>query len=312
MNYHFPSVIDSSMLGTLKSCNQKFYKTYIQEYKPKGLSVHLHAGKSFASALESTRRAFYEQSQDSDQAIAQGIGTLIESYGSFECPADSPKSLERLMGAFEFYWDHYPLGQDNSSPITMPNGRRGIEFTFAHPLPILHPETGDPLIYSGAMDAIYNHAGDVYIIDEKTTSQLGATWSRQWDLRAQFTGYAWGCDKAGIHVDGALVRGVSILKTKYETQQAISYRPEWQIDRWYSELLEWVEDMVRDWKRDKFRHSLDHACADFGGCTFREICAIQNQQPYLETRFERRFWNPLTRTETLLDSTGDTEGDANG
>ncbi len=72
------------------------------------------------------------------------------------------------------------------------------------------------------------------------------------DLRSQFTGYAWGCRESGEPVNGVLVRGVSILKTKFDTLQAVSYRPEWQIDRWYTEMLEWVESAVRMWKSNRF------------------------------------------------------------
>lgn len=302
MKYPFPAVIDSSMLGTLKSCQQKFYKQYIAEWKAKGLSVHLHAGKSFATGLERARRSFYEEDSTADTAIADGARALMSAYGTFECPADSAKSLERVLGAFEYYWNHYPLGQSESQPIVMPNGRRGIEFTFAHPLPILHPETGDPLIYSGAMDAIYNHAGDIYIIDEKTTTQLGATWARQWDLRAQFTGYAWGCREAGIRVAGAIVRGVSILKTKYETQEALTYRPEWAVQRWYNEMLCLVNRAIEMWRRDEWIHDLDGACAEYGGCAFRQCCASQDETPWLETYFERRHWDPVKREETLLET----------
>jgi hypothetical protein len=301
IKYPFPQVIDSSMLGTLKSCHQKFNKSYIQEWKPRGLSVHLHAGKAYASALEETRIAFYERGESAESAVASGLGKLISTYGDFECPSDSAKSLERMLGAFEFYWENYPLGQNNSYPITLPSGRRGVEFTFAHPLPILHPQTGDPLLYSGAMDAIYHHAGDIYIIDEKTTTQLGATWTRQWDLRAQFTGYAWGCREAGIRVAGAIVRGVSILKTKYDTAEAITYRPNWQINRWYEEMLILVNRAIECWKQDEWLHDLDSACAEYGGCQFRQCCQSEDETPWLETSFERRHWDPVARKETLLD-----------
>lgn len=297
---YFPSVIDSSMLGTLKSCHQKFKKTYIQEWKPKGISVHLHAGKSFASALEETRKQFYVNGMDTATAVALGAGKLMLDYGDFQCPSDSAKSLERMLGAFEFYWDRYPLGQPGEYPITLPSGRVGVEFTFAHPLPISHPVTGDPLIYSGAMDAIYNYVGDVYIIDEKTTTQLGSSWGRQWDLRAQFTGYAWGCREAGIRVAGAIVRGVSILKTKYDTQQAIIYSPEWKINRWYREMLIHVERMVDYWKRDEWLYDLDSACTQYGTCPFMQCCSSEDETPWLETYFERRHWDPIRRVETLL------------
>ena len=149
-----------------------------------------------------------------EDAIAIGLQRLLDEYGAFECPADSAKSAARTAGAFEFYFANYPLAEGDGAPIQMPGGKRGIEFSFAEPLPVSHPTSGDPLLYVGRMDAIIGYAGGVYICDEKTTSQLGATWSRQWDLRAQFTGYAWGCEKSGVRVDGAIVRGVSILKTQ--------------------------------------------------------------------------------------------------
>jgi len=297
---YFPAIFDSSMMASYKACPQLFFKTYIQEYKPKEVSVHLHAGAAFARGLEVARTAFYVNGSTPEDAVAEGLRALLSSYGDFECPADSAKSAERMSGAFEFYFSNYPLTSEDSVPITLPGGRRGIEFSFAHPLPIKHPVTGDPLLYVGRMDAVIHYAGGIYICDEKTTTQLGASWSRQWDLRAQFTGYAWGCQQAGIRVDGAIVRGVSILKTKYDTQQAISYRPEWQVARWYEELIEWIDEIKVSWMRGKFRFNLDHSCAEYGGCTFRQACSSQDPQPWLDTYFERRHWNPLLRTEVKL------------
>jgi hypothetical protein len=295
----FPTIFDSSMLASYKSCPSLFRLQYIDNWKPKEPSVHLHAGASFAKGIEVARDAYYVQGIDAETAIGRGLDALMAAYGDFECPSDSAKSCERMCGAFEFYFSRYPL-DDTSPPITLPGGRKGIEFSFAEPLPINHPTTGDPLMYCGRMDALLNYAGGTFICDEKTTTQLGASWSRQWDLRAQFTGYAWACAKAGIHVDGAIVRGVSILKTKYDTQEAISYRPEWQVDRWYEEMLDWIEEIITAWQTGRFRHNLDHACGDYGGCSFRQACASQDEAPWLETYFERRYWDPILRTEEKL------------
>ena len=297
---YFPEIFDSSMLASFKSCPELFNKTYMQQWKPKEASVHLHAGGAFAKGLEVARNCFYVLNMSAEDSVAKALQYLIEFYGDFECPADSTKSLERMCGALEFYFANYPLTAEDSVPITLHGGRRGIEFSFSHPLPLLHPVSGNPLLYVGRMDAIIHYAGGIYICDEKTTTQLGASWSRQWDLRAQFTGYAWGCQQAGIKVDGAIVRGVSILKTKYDTQQAISYRPEWQIDRWYEEMLQWVDDIKVCWATGKWRHNLDHACAEYGGCQFRQACSSQDETPWLETYFEKRHWNPLLRVETKL------------
>lgn len=318
----FPEIFDSSMLGSYKACAEQFRKQYIMHWKPKASSVHLHAGGAFAKGLEVARKAFYSgeiigmikgsdnqmhwssiqrEPQDAETSIALGLQALLAAYGDFECPPDSAKSAERMAGAFEFYFQNYPLDHDDAYPIILPGGKRAIEYSFAHPLPIRHPVTGNPLLYVGRMDAVIQYAGGRYICDEKTTTQLGASWPRQWDLRSQFTGYAWGCREAGIEVEGAIVRGVSILKTKYDTAQSINYRPEWQIDRWYSELLEWIEDIKANWVRRgpdlPWRHNLDHSCAEYGGCAFREACMSQDEQPWLETAFEHRVWNPLLREE---------------
>lgn len=319
----FPEVFDSSMMATFKSCPELFNKIYIHHWKAREESVHRHAGKAFATGIEIARRAFFEglipllvqddtspkgyvfkessvERHNQELAVAYGMDALLRQYGDFDCPPDSAKSLERTAGALEFYFENYPLSESHCPPIILPSGKRAIEFSFAHPSEILHPVTGDPIIICGRLDAILKFENMALVTDEKTTSSLGATWSRQWDLRSQFTCYAWGCKVAGIKVDGALVRGISILKTKYETQQAITYRPDWQIDRWYAETHDLLEDCIRQWKRKWFRHDLDKTCADYGGCAFKQCCASEDEKPWLETHFERKIWNPLIREEKPL------------
>jgi hypothetical protein len=136
--------------------------------------------------------------------------------------------------------------------------------------------------------------------DDKTASQLGASWPRQWDLRSQFTSYVWGAGRAGIKLDGFLVRGVSILKTKYDTMEAITYRPQWMIDRWYNQVLRDVAAMIAAWKEGYYNYSLDHACAEYGGCPFKSCCQMRDPAPILNQQFERRLWDPVKREERLL------------
>ena len=300
----FPPVFDSSMVAQFKSCPQLFNFTHIQQWKAKELSVHLHAGKAFASGIERARECFFVTGHSADDSVALGLQKLLEDYGDFQCPSDSAKSAERMAGALEFYFSNYPLDEAQYPPVKFANGKRGIEFSFALPIDLKHPVTGDPLLYCGRMDALLhlnNHDEAAYVTDEKTTSQLGATWSRQWDLRSQFTGYAWGARESGIRTDGVIVRGVSILKTKYDTQQAISYRPEWQIDRWYEELLGWISDIQRAWETGKWRHNLDSSCSDYRGCGFKTPCSSEDPSPWLETYFERRRWNPIARVEESVE-----------
>lgn len=332
MLLRFPDIIDASMLSTYKSCARKFYLTYLEHLKAKEPNVHLHAGKSFASGIEAARRAYYEGKysipihspegnliceQDlmkdpgnAEDAVAEGLRVLMREYGDFSCPPESAKSLERMAGALEFYYTSYPLEHDSAIPIEMPGGKRGIEFSFALPLPLKNPDTGDPILYCGRMDAITAFASGHFVTDEKTATSLGPSWARQWDLRSQFTGYCWATREHGIRCDGVLVRGISILKTKYDTQQAVSYRPDWQIDRWYANMLMVVTRLVDEYialcesgtlSETLFEHNLDDACTSYGNCGFYDACRSEDATTWLVTNFARKKWNPLLRTETVVE-----------
>jgi len=297
----FPSVLDSTTMAAFKSCPQKAYLEYMQHWKMRDQSVHLHAGGAYAHGIEKARVAYYIDGKSPADSIALGIGALLQFYGDFQCPPESPKSADRTAGALEYYFSQYRLGEDKAIPMTLPGGKRGIEFSFLEPIDLAHPVTGDPLLYSGRMDMMCEYEGMHLGEDDKTTSQLGASWPRQWDLRSQFTGYVWGAGRAGIKLDGFLVRGVSILKTKYDTLQAITYRPQWLIDRWYTQLLIDAKKMIVAWESGYWDYNLDHACAEYGGCPFKSVCQMRDPTALLEQQFQRRKWDPVARTETILE-----------
>lgn len=302
----FPNVLDSSLIASFRSCPKKALMESLEHWKPKRQSVHLHAGKAYAEGMERTRVAYYVEGQDEDTAIAMGLAALLTAYGDFECPPESAKSAERMAGALEFYFAQpdYRLGQDKAVPMELPGGGTGIEFSFLEPIPeVLHPETGDPMLFAGRMDMMCVYEGSMHLgEDDKTTSRLGASWPRQWDMRSQFTSYVWGAAQAGIKLDGFLVRGVSILKTKYDTLQAITYRPQWIIDRWYKQMVKDAQRMIQCWESGYWDYSLDHACEEYGGCPFRSVCLMREPQALLDLHFEQRRWDPVKRIETVLEN----------
>jgi hypothetical protein len=313
----FPPVIDSSMLSDFRACPWKGYLTYIEHWKPNFESVHLVAGGAFAKGIEIARKCFYEQGMNQPDSEARGLQALITDYGDFECPSDSAKDLDRMCGALEFYLASYPLGQDGAEPITLPSGRRGIEFSFAEPLDRLHPSSGNPLLFSGRADMVAEFAGAVFNFDEKTTTQLGQKWGAQWDLRSQFTSYCWAGRRIGVPMQGTIVRGISILKSKYDTQQAITYRSDWELDRWEEMLYRDIDRMLGMFaeQMEEPRKSLDGACTrsgnpwdrnfepacnDYGGCPFRGVCKSKNPYEVLQADFQRRVWDPCLHKEVSV------------
>lgn len=298
----FPTVIDSSMLSAWRSCSQKFFRTYLEHWKPAAESVHLVAGKAFAHGLEHARRAFYIDKLPVEDAMALGIGALWESYGFFECPPESPKNALRMAGALEYYFEAFPLGADKAEPIDI-GGRKGIEFSFVEPFPFDHPETGDPILYSGRADLVANSMGGIFIFDEKTASQLGASWMKQWDLRPQFTAYCWGLRQNGVEANGVITRGISILSSGYGNAQVPTYRASWEVERWVTQTQRDLQRMVQQWQEGYWDYNLDHSCTEYGGCAFQRICKSANPEKWLPMYFHQRRWDPVTRSEDPLPTT---------
>lgn len=296
----FPTVIDNSMLKAARSCPRKVELEYFEHWKPKVPNVHLHAGKAFAVGIEVARVSFYVEGEPAAESVGSGITALLAAYGDFECPDDSAKSALRMAGALEYYFHIYPLGYDTAVPLNLPSGKRAIEFSFLEPLNYPHPETGDPILFSGRFDMAAEYGGGRFGVDEKTATSLGDRWINQWELDPQPTGYTWGAAKGGLPLDGFLIRGISILKTKYDHAQALTYRPQWRLDRWEAQVLRDLSRIEAAWREGFFDWNESEACNSYKGCVFRTVCQAKDPEPWLETRFERRRWDPVLRIEEVL------------
>lgn len=303
----FPHYIDSSMRGAFAACPQKFLYEYMMHYKPISPSVHLLAGGAFAKGLEVARQEYYGNGNNSDNSIGRGALALIREYGDYEPDARSPKTAEGMLGAYDYYFSQWPLESDTLRPYDK-GARLGVEFSFAIPIPqTKHPQTGDPILYVGRFDMLGELPdGTLWVVDEKTTQSLGASWSKQWDLRGQFTGYCWAAREYGFPVKGAIIRGISILKRSYGHAQAITYRSDWLIDSWLNQLQRDVHRLVRCWDDGEWDRNYDGSCTSYGNCAYTTLCESHDPQRWIAGNYAKRVWNPLTHEEESGGPTGET------
>jgi hypothetical protein len=293
----FPEMIDSSMRSQFVTCPRKFYWSTIRHEAPAPLSIHLHAGATFARGIEATRRAYFQNGASVDEALAEGFFAAIEFWGDYQADETEVKSLVRILAALDFYiTEKWPISSDYLRPY-MAAGKAMVEFSFAIPLPINHPATGQPLIYCGRSDMIASYNEALFVTDEKTTTQLGPTWGSKWKLRAQFTGYVWAAKEFGYPIAGAIVRGISFLKAGYEGAEQIVYRPAWMITEWYEQLLSDIELMLLCWNKGRWGQNLDEACTMYGGCGYTRLCDSPNPEQWLRPYYARHIWNPLAQDD---------------
>lgn len=326
MRTEFPTVIDSTMRGSWKACPRKFFWNYVYEIVPDGENVHLHAGGCFAKGLEVARLAFFGGGKSYEDSLLDGAEAFLSAWGNFDPGEGETKSVDRVLGAYEFYHSTWHMPSDHIQPHFV-GGKPAVEFNFVLPIPgTKHPRTGEPVLYAGRFDMLGSMRGQstLFVVDEKTTSQLGPTWGNQWTIRAQFTGYVWGARQFGHPVAGAVVRGISILKEKYGNAEVIVHRQDWQIDRWLENLRRDCEQMILQWQEMEshgmpqhpltlddsgkilqaevpvmtpFTQSLDQACAAYGGCPFLRLCDSPQPENFIPLYYRLHQWDPTVRPQ---------------
>jgi len=289
----FPHVWDNTMRAEFVSCPRAFFHRFMLGIDSATPSVHLHAGASFARGLEVARKQFYDAGEPADVAAARGLAALYTAYGDFD-PGDSAKSADGIAGALEYYFSVFPLDTDRAKPVRTASGH-GIEFNFVLPIPeVCHPETGEPILYSGRFDMLCDWNGGLYVEDDKTTGSLGASWSKQWELRSQFTGYCWGARQFGYDVRGALIRGIAILKRGYNHAEAVVYRPQWMVDAWHAQLIRDLRRAIDCWREGYWDANFADSCASYGSCSYLPLCTTDSPESWANGsgRYTVRFWDP--------------------
>jgi PD-(D/E)XK nuclease superfamily len=292
----FPEVIDNTMRSDFFDCPQKFKRSFIDQLGGVQPSADLHAGGAYAAGLEAGRTAFYRDGIAQMDATLAAIDAAVVYWGDFQPPDyKMHKNIDRVIEALVYYFDTWPLADDVLKPYIVAD-QPSIEFTFAIPLPIPHPVTGQPIIYAGRCDMIAQYGEALWVVDDKTTTQLGASWPGKWTLRSQFTGYVWAARKqANLPVTGAVIRGVAFLKNGFNHAQAFTARPQWLIDSWYTQLLRDIGKMINCWHEGYWDYAYGEACVAYGGCPFQILCNSPNPEDWIEGNFKPRVWQPLAK-----------------
>lgn len=259
------------------------------------MSVHLTAGAAFAKGLEVTRKRYFDHGEPFDIAIAKGAAALITEYGRFEPhPHYDRKDVYRTLGAMGHYFIEWPI--DKIITPYKPQGadRHCIEFSFAAPTGVKHPQSGELLIYAGRFDFIGTYQDSLIIgVDDKTASQLGQSWLQQWPLANQTMGYTWGAAQNGLKLNGFLVRGTSLLTNGYGHSEALNQFARWKLDMFERELNDTLQSMVKDWERGAWRMDLGSSCSSYGGCPYLMLCDSATPEDWIPVNFIERVWNPL-------------------
>jgi hypothetical protein len=321
----FPDHVDSTQLSLWSSCPQKWFLEFCLGRRQGAKSIHLHAGGAFAEGMEWVRRMHFE-GLNREEALEVGFRKYAEFWGDYPMLLDENKSFVNMWMALEAYLEKWPLDEKGQvyEIATTPQGDPWVEFSFAIPIAVNDPVTNQPILFSGRCDAMVKTptGKTIFPLDDKTTQQMGPSWTNSWAMRGQLHGYTWASRQMGFECGGAIVRGVSLLKNSFGTQEVPIMLSTAQTDEWYLNSIPKIQQMRQSFLRcveafQKYAAGMEQVdfaqllhvchhffpkayadgCTNYGGCAYQSVCS--NPRPWeLYKDYDVYRWNPLAKDPT--------------
>lgn len=300
---------DSTSIGLLMACPYKYKLTIIDGWRKKDESVHLKFGGIFASTMEvyaASKAAGADHDEALDAAVAYVLittwdheldarGNRIPNTGGPWAPDNSPKkNRDTLLRTVVWYFEEYK--EDPAKTMILPSGKAATEVTFKLESGIKSNYDKSEYLLTGHLDKGVIYGDDPFVMDQKTTgSGLGAYYFSQFDLSNQMSQYTfagrivWNVPLRGVIIDAAVV-----LVGSTTFGRSITMRSEGQLQEWHTNVGNWLTLAEAFADSGNYPMNLE-SCNNYGGCVFKGICSKDPRvrEKFLETDFEKRFWNPL-------------------
>lgn len=305
----FPLTVSNSSLGSMYSCEFKWYRSNVQKLQGTVTNPDLLAGGIIAKACELARIDFYTNKVTEDEAVEKAVEYILRSPDT----GHPVKTNERIAYTFRKYIASYPF-EGSFRPARLVDGTSAIEYRFELDLGIPHPDLPDRTIkYTGVLDGVFErlHQGKVvktYVVDEKTTGRISRVQGtkavdleREADIfrtDRQMISYCYVMNKLGLRVDSALIRRIPILNTHEPAFELDIPITKYMMGNWYRSTVAKVTELVEKYKyykeeleaktgrgaQEAFYPSYGTSCNAYNRpCIFREGCMYPEGEERLAT-----------------------------
>jgi hypothetical protein len=197
-------------------------------------------------------------------------------------PQDEKKTFETGLAALQKYNDMFI---NDDFEVVEIEGKKAIEHEFE--LDIFEYEAYHIRLF-GTIDMIVRSksTGEVFVLDHKTTSQLGAQFMQMWNPNHQMSCYIYATQKLGFECNAAVINGIQVVKTKQEIVRLTTRRTADQIQDFIRTIAEEAIRFDMNTTRGALYGADNYTCAEFGGCTFLPFCQadIQNRMAMIRAK----------------------------
>lgn len=316
--------IDNFALTMHQACPTRFKYRMVDGWQLRRRSGALGFGSAFHAGLAEW---YKDSSGPIEDRIDRAINTIEEAWDN-SVPLDDYRTLNKCVDVFGEYVREYPA--ETFSVVGAPH-KPIVEQTFTIALGTylpcnlsfindepnrdrschadqrptdsvcscgLHKE---PIEYGGIFDGLVHFGNKVYILEHKTTSQLGDYYFTQYKPNNQVTGYIWAAgEMSGMEVAGAIINAIGVYKVgKTKLRRQVTTRDDEEIAEWKASVTYECESIARDQLRSMYPMRTT-SCTQYGLCEFHQVCTLSDpkwREKRLEQDYERSHWDYTRRDD---------------
>lgn len=289
---------DSTSLGALKECPRKYYLSIVCGWQLKAQSVHLTFGLHYHAALERYDHAKVVGASHEaaiDVAVAYTLeATWDRELGRPWVSDHQSKNRLTLLRTVVWYLDQFK--EDPFQTVVLASsGKPAVELSFRLATTHYAP-TGEAFLLCGHLDRVAHHDSGIYIMDRKTsTSTLSQDFFSKFAPDNQMSCYT----LAGqiiyeLPIKGIVIDAAQVAVTFSRFQRGLIERHEASLGEWYMDLGLWL-GQATVFAQMSYWPMNDKSCGNYGGCSFRGICAKPPsvREQWLRSDFSLITWDPL-------------------
>lgn len=307
--------IDNTALKLFQACPLKFKTRMVDHWTSRYKSGAL----GYGGAVHEGLKAWYQGALDGLTLLqrVEAAEHAIEVSWPSEHPVDDYRTKSKAMELMAKYIQEYtqesfqilmvevPFSYEIGRYITycpecQHDNNIWASATEVRSSCIVCGQNLEPIEYGGIFDTLVQYgAGSmstIYILEHKTTSQLGGLYFRQYDLDNQISGYTFGAQGAtGKLVGGAIVNALCTTSSgKISFKREIIGRTSADIERWRDDVAATCNEIKRCERNGHWRITSDHCMNKYGLCEYQSVHVLSNpdeQRRRLEVDYIKEPWD---------------------
>lgn len=275
-NMNNERTFDFTALDTFQACPSKYKKRMLQHLSPKTVAPALEFGKAIHMGLEQYYLALRKEFPRI-QAIGNALSTFKENYTR----EDDPKRTQ-LIGE-QMLQDYTEVYQKEPFKVI------DVEVGFAVPL--------GGFTFTGRLDALVEWDGQLYVMEHKTTSMLGTTYFKQFEMSMQIDGYIYAAEQlTGRRCLGVLVNAMQPRTKTKKLEDHFARDPigrtQFEREEFVREVPLLIKDILKSEESGEFVRS-KRSCFSYNyQCPYWDLCKYGEDEKMITRDFNVEKWEP--------------------